>query len=119
LKKVILIPVLIAILVLVAFATTNAYRVPTLEMTFVAQRPDNVEVATLTVEGVRCRGTSGTCAKQIEDVPGVVSMTTYARNHMVIIEYDPTLTDVEILKAEICEPVRARGQLYDVFSITE
>jgi len=118
-KKVIIIPVLIVVLILVAFATTNAYRVPTLDIKFVEQRPGNVAVATLTVQGVKCRGTSTLCAQQIQDIPGVVGMTTYARTHTAIIEYDPSLTDVETIKSEICRPVVSDGKHYEVFKIVE
>jgi hypothetical protein len=118
-KRIIIIPALIVVLILVAFATTNAYRVPTVDIAFVEQRPGSIAVATLTVRGVKCRGTSMLCARQIQDIPGVVSLTTYARTRTAIVEYDPTLTDVAAIKAAICEPVESGGQLYDVFSITE
>lgn len=118
-KKITLIPVAIVVLTLVAFATANVYRVPTVDLTLMEQRPANVATATLTVEGVKCRGTSTLCARQIEDIPGIVSLMTYARTHTVIIEYDPTATDIETIKAAICEPVESRGQLYDVFKIAE
>jgi hypothetical protein len=118
-KKVIIIPVLIVVLILVAFATTDAYRVPTIQLAFVEQRPGNVATATLTVSGVKCRGTSMLCAEQLQDVPGVVGITTYARTHTVIVEYDPDRTDVATLEAAICEPIFRNGQRYDVFSITE
>ncbi len=118
-KKVIIIPALIVVLILVAFATTNAYRVPTVDLTFVEERPGNVAVATLTVQGVKCQGTSMLCAQQIQDIPGVVSLTTYARTHSAIIEYDPEVTDVETIKAAICEPVESQGKLYDVFKILD
>ena len=116
-KRAILIPIAIVVLILVAFATTNAYRVPTVELSFVETRPGNVESVTLTVNGMKCRGMSMTCAGQIEDVPGVVSMTTYARTRTAVIEYDPTLTDVETIKAAICEPIVHEEQTYNVFSI--
>ncbi|MFH1502121.1 MAG: heavy-metal-associated domain-containing protein [Candidatus Eisenbacteria bacterium] len=116
-KKVVFIPLAIVVLTLVAFATSNAYRVPTVDLTFVEVRPGNVETVSLTVNGMKCRGMSMTCAGQIEDIPGIVSLTTYVRTHTAIIEYDPTLTDVETIKAQICEPIVHEGKAYDVFSI--
>ena len=118
-KKALIIPAVILGLVIVAFATTNIYKVPTIDLKFVAERPDNVEVAQLTVQGVKCRGTSMMCAQQLEDVPGVVGMTTYTRTHTAIVEYDPTVTDVETIREAICRPIEQGGQLYEIFSITE
>lgn len=116
-KKAIIIPIAIVVLTLVAFATTNAYRVPTLDITFVETRPGSIETVTLTVDGLTCRGKSGLCGQQIQDLPGVVSLTTYVRTHTAIIEYDPRVTDVETIKAKICEPIVLEGKAYDVFSI--
>lgn len=118
-KKVWLIPAAIVALTLIAFATVDAYRVPTAEISFVEERPGEVEVATLTIEGVKCRGTSSLCAQQISDIPGVVSMTTYTRTRTVIIEYDPTRTDLDTIKSAICRPVEYDGRHYEVFRISE
>jgi copper chaperone CopZ len=117
-KKVVIIPIAIVVLILVAFATTNAYRVPTVEISFVDERPANVETVTLTVNGMKCRGMSMTCAAQIEDVPGIVSLTSYARTHTAVIEYDPTQTDVETIKKEICADIAHEGKVYkDIFTV--
>jgi hypothetical protein len=117
-KKLFVIPIAIVLLILLAFATTNAYRVPTYEHSFVDERPENVETVTLTVNGMKCRGMSMTCVSQIEDVEGVVSFTSYARTRSAIIEFDPTKTDVETLKAEICADVEHEGEVYKgIFTI--
>ncbi len=116
-KKTILIPVAIVVLILLAFATTNAYRVPSVELTFVETRPGSVETVALTVQGMTCRGKSMTCAGQIENLPGVVSLTTYVRTNTAIIEYDPKVTDVEEIKAAICEPIVYEGKTYHLFDI--
>jgi copper chaperone CopZ len=117
-KKGILIPIAIVLLILLAFATTNAYRVPTYEHSFVEERPENVETVTLTVHGMKCRGMSMTCVSQIEDLDGVVSFTSYARTSTAVIEYDPTKTDVETIKAEICTDIEHEGKVYeDIFTI--
>ena len=118
-KSVLVIPIAIAVLILVAFATTNAYRVPTLEITFQDERPASVETAQLEVDGLTCRGKSMLCARQIADVPGLVSLTTYVRTNTAVIEYDPAVTDVETIKRALCEPIVSRGQAYQVFRIEE
>jgi copper chaperone CopZ len=116
-KSVFVIPAAIVALILVAFATTNAYRVPTVQISFVEERPPTVERAELTVDGLTCRGKSMLCARQISEVPGLVSLTTYVRTHTAVIEYDPTLTDLEAVKSALCEPIYQGGQGYQVFSI--
>ena len=59
-----------------------------------------------------------TCAAQIEDVPGIVSLTTFARTHTAVIEYDPTQTDVETIKEEICADIVDEGKTHkDIFTI--
>ncbi len=96
-KKVIIIPAAVLLLILVAFATTGAYRVPTLEVEFVEERPAVVKSVEYTVDGLTCRGKSRGFAGMISGVEGIVSLTTYARSNTAIVEYDPTLTDpVEI-----------------------
>ena len=118
-KNVLIIPVAIAVLILVAFATTNAYRVPTLEITFTDERPDAVERAELTVDGLTCRGKSMLCARQISQVPGLLSLTTYVRTNTAVVEYDPAVTDLETIKRALCAPVVSQGQTYEVFRIRE
>ncbi len=116
-KRVLVIPAAIVVLILVAFATTNAYRVPTVQISFVEERPSTIERAELTVDGLTCRGKSMLCASQIGDVAGLVSLTTYVRTHTAVVEYDPSVTDIEAIKRALCEPVVHDGQDYQVFSI--
>jgi len=116
-KRVIVIPVAIVAFVALAFVTTNAYRVPTLVQTLGAARPSAVKTVHLTVNGLKCRGTSNLFARQIEDVPGVVSLTTYARTHSAIVEYDPALTDPATIRAAAVEPIILEGQVYNVFEV--
>jgi hypothetical protein len=116
--KVVWIPVLIAVLILIAFATTDAYRVPTLEHTF--SEPSN-EVATVrfVVDGVRCRGTAAGFANMIAEVPGVLGLTTYARTNEAIITYDPSLTSPDEIEAAFSKTVEQDGVLYQFFSAVE
>jgi ferredoxin len=114
-KAFIIIPIAIAVLVAVAFATTNTYRVPTLEMTFPGDRPAVVKTVEFTVDGVRCRGTSGFFAEKIGKVPGVVSVTTYARTNTAIVEYDPSLTGPAEIRTVYEAPDTIEGKVYEVF----
>jgi copper chaperone CopZ len=118
-KKALVIPIAIAVLTVLAFATTDAYRVPTIEHSFVEGRPPDVSTVEFTVDGLKCRGTSGMFARQIADVPGVVSITTYARTHTAVVEYDPTVTSPDEIRAAAVRPIVHQGQVYEVFEIVE
>jgi ferredoxin len=114
-RRAVVIPVAIGVLIATAFATTNTYRVPTLEMTFPGDRPAVVKTVEFIVDGVRCRGTSGFFAEKIGKVPGVVSVTTYARTNMAIVEYDPTLTTPDEIRTVYEAPDTIEGKVYEVF----
>lgn len=116
-KKALIIPIAIAAFTFLAFASTNAYRVPTLEQAFSASRPPTVKTVHYTVSGLKCVGTSRLFARQIEDVPGVVSLTTYARTHWAIVEYDPSLTNPSVIREAAVEPIVLEGQVYSVFEV--
>lgn len=115
-KRALVIPAAIAALAVVALATADAYRVPTLQVAFAVERPRTIERAELTVDGLTCRGTSMLCARQIADVPGLVSLTTYVRTNTAVIEYDPTVTDLDAIKRALCEPIVQGGRSYRIFS---
>lgn len=114
-KHAIVIPVAIGVLIAAAFATTNAYRVPTLEHTFPGGRPAVVKTVEFVVEGVRCRGTSNFFAQKIGKVPGVVAVTTYTRGNLAIVEYDPMLTGPAEIRAAYESPDAIDGMEYEVF----
>jgi copper chaperone CopZ len=118
-KKAVIIPLAIALLILLAFATTNAYRVPTADVSFVEddERPDTVVTIEYEVSGLKCRGTAGAFARQIEDVPGVVSFVAYARTHSAIVEYDPAVTDPDAIREAFERPIIHEGESYDVFKM--
>ena len=118
-KKTALIPIAIALLLLLAFATTNAYRVPTADVTFVedGERPATTATVEFEVSGLKCRGTAMTFARQIQDVPGVVSFVAYARTHTALVEYDPTRTDPDALRAAFEKPIVHEGTEYAVFKM--
>jgi len=103
-NKVIIIPVAVLLLILVAFATTDAYRVPTLEVTFVDERPPAVETIEYKVPGLTCRGQSMGFADMIGSIPGIVSLTTYTRRTMAIVEYDPQLITRDEVRALLESP---------------
>jgi copper chaperone CopZ len=116
-KRAIVIPIAIALLTLLAFATTNAYRVPTADLSFVEDRPSTVSTVEFTVNGLKCRGTANLFGRQIAEVPGVVSMTAYARTHTALVEYDPTVTDPDEIRAAAVEPIEHEGEIYNVFEV--
>ena len=103
-NKVIIIPVAVILLILVAFATTDAYRVPTLEVTFVEERPATVETIEYEVAGLTCLGQSIGFADLIGSTPGVVSLTTYTRRTTAIVEYDPQLITPDEIQALLESP---------------
>lgn len=116
-KRAVAIPIVIAVLIGLAFATTNAYRVPTLEHSFVEERPANVSTVEYEVNGLKCRGTSNLLARQIGDVAGVVSIMTYARTHTALVEYDPAATSPDEIREAAVEPIEHEGQIYEVFEV--
>mgnify|MGYP001074498391 CR=1 FL=1 len=116
-RKLFFIPVAIALVIVLAFATTNAYRVPTADMDFTdgKDRPASVEKVVFEVSGLKCRGTANLFAGQIADVPGVLSFVAYARTHTAVIEYDPSLTSVSDIRAAFEKPIESEGEFYEVF----
>ncbi len=117
-KKAIIIPAAIVLVTVLAYATMNAYRVPTADIAFVegSDRPAAVATVEYEVSGLKCRGTARLFAQQIQDVPGVVSFTAYARTHSAIVEYDPTLTDPETIRAAFERTIEHEGETYEVFT---
>lgn len=116
-KRAIIIPIAIVVLTLLAFATTKAYRVPTAELSFVEDRPATVTTVEYEVNGLKCRGTANLFARQIADVPGVVSFTAYARTHTALVEYDPTVTSPDEIREAAVEPIEHEGEIYEVFEV--
>jgi hypothetical protein len=114
-KKAAIIPVAILLVILLAYATTTAYRVPTAEVSFVDERPARVATVAFEVAGLKCRGNANLFAQQIAPVPGVVSFTAYTRTRTAIVEYDPTLTDPETIRLAFETPIEHEGETYEVF----
>jgi hypothetical protein len=114
-KKAAIIPIVILLFVVLAYATTNVYRVPTADIRFTEQRPADVKTVVYEVAGLKCRGTSDLFAQQISGVPGVVSFLAYARTHTAVVEYDPTLTTPDAIREAFERPIVQQGQSYDVF----
>ena len=118
-KKSAIIPLAILLVILLAFATTNAYRVPTADIAFLegADRPAVVSTVEFEVSGLKCRGTAEAFSEQIKDVPGVVSFVAYSRTHSAIVEYDPELTNPEEIREAFEEPIFFEGKTYEVFKM--
>lgn len=118
-KKAVFIPLAIAVVIMLAFATTNAYRVPTADVSFLDgdERPAVVATVEFEVSGLKCRGTAMTFARQIEDVPGVVNFVAFARTRTALVEYDPTKTDPEAIRTAFERPIVHEGTEYAVFKM--
>jgi len=114
-KKGIIIPVAVVLLILLAYATTNAYRVPTLQMQFVEERPATVEMIEYEVAGLTCRGKSMGFARMIGSTPGVISLTTYVRTTTAIVEYDPELITPDEIVRLFETPFVHEGEEYQLF----
>ncbi len=114
-NKVVIIPVAVVLLILVAFATTGAYRVPTLEAQFVDERPGVVQMIEYEVAGLKCRGTSMGFANLIGSTPGVVSLTTYTRTQTAVVEYDPELITPDEIQRLFETPFLHEGKEYVLF----
>ena len=118
-KKAVIIPLAIALVILLAFATMNAYRVPTADVSFIEgdERPTSVATVEFEVSGLKCRGTARTFAQQIQDVPGVVTFVAYARTHTAVVEYDPALTDPDAIREAFERPILHEGKTYEIFKL--
>ncbi len=118
-RKVLFIPIAIVVVVLLAFATMNAYRVPTADVSFVERqdRPAVVATVEFEVSGLKCRGTARTFERQVQDLPGIVSFAAYTRTHTAIVEYDPALTDPDAIREAFEEPILHEGKFYKVFKM--
>jgi hypothetical protein len=114
-KKVAIIPIAILLLILLAFATTNAYRVPTADFSFVEERPARVETVVFEVAGLKCRGMATLFAEQIGALPGVLSFTAYSRTNSAVVEYDPTLTHPDAIREAFEAPIEHEGETYEAF----
>lgn len=118
-KKTAIIPLAIALVILLAFATTNAYRVPTADMSFIEEdeRPATVSTVEFEVSGLKCRGTATAFAQQIQEVPGVISFVAYSRTHSAIVEYDPELTNPDAIREAFEVPILHDGKTYEIFKM--
>jgi copper chaperone CopZ len=116
-SKTVIIPIAIVGLIVLAYATVNAYRVPTLQAQLVEQAPDVVRTVEYVVDGLKCRGTAVGFTRMIATVPGVVGVTVHARTHSAIVEYDPSLTDPEEISGAFTAPIVRDGQSFSVFRL--
>ena len=76
--------------------------------------------ATMIVDGLRCRGTSNFLVKRLQELPGVVGVTTYVQEHRAVIEYEPVKVDVKGLQKAIEAPlIRQDGTAVRPFTVRE
>ncbi len=118
-KKALIIPLAVALVILLAFATMNAYRVPSADVSFVEEedRPATVATVEYEVSGLKCRGMARTFARQIQDLPGAVSFIAYTRTHTAIVEYDPAVTDPDAIREAFERPIVHEGKSDEVFKM--
>ncbi len=86
----IIIPILVLVLMVGGYFLQSMFFFPTNEIALGATGDSTVE---FTVDGLKCRGTSGFFTGMFENVPGIESITTYAANHKAIFVYDSRLID--------------------------
>jgi copper chaperone CopZ len=116
-KRALIIPLGVAMAILLAFATMNAYRVPTADISFVEEedRPAVVATVEFEVSGLKCRGTARTFTRQVQDLPGVLNFVAYTRTHTAIVEYDPALTNRDAIREAFERPILHEGKTYEIF----
>jgi hypothetical protein len=116
-------PSVLAPTVLVAFAAIlligGTWELPTMQHTF-GEIGARTRVVNLTVDGLRCRGTSNYFLQKLGGAPGLQSVNTYVQEHRAEITYDPGLTTVAELRRRIEQPVTLDdGRTIQPFRVTE
>jgi hypothetical protein len=101
-------PVLLPPLVIAAFFATvlggQAWELPTMQHEFSTADAEGQQVEMI-VDGLRCRGTSNFFVARLQEIPGLLGVTTYVQEHRAAIQYDPEAITVEGIREAIEEPV--------------
>jgi hypothetical protein len=110
-------------MVLVAFFATilvgRTWELPTMQHEFAEAKTDGQTVEML-VDGLRCRGTSNFFVARLQDVPGLLGVTTYVQEHRAVIQYDPEVVTVEKIQEVIEDFVHLPdGRMIRPFAVTE
>lgn len=106
--KVWIIPVVIVALSFCGVLGAKKISLPTLTYIFDKNFSGAASTASLTVEGVRCRGTANALRQHIENLPGLVSMVAYGGRHRVVLQYDSSKTNPNQIALAIERPVMTR-----------
>ena len=107
-KKVWIIPAVITILSAAGMLSASKISLPTLTYIYDGSFKGESATANLTVDGVKCYGTSDLLRRHIEQVPGLVSLVAYGGRHRVTLRYDPEKTSSEQLVAAVEQPIMTK-----------
>ena len=115
--------ILLPPLVLAAFFATiiigQTWELPTMQHEFSTTGSDARQVEMI-VDGLRCRGTSNFFVARLQDIPGLLGVTTYVQEHRAVIQYDPTVISVEEIREVIEDFVfLPDGRMVRPFAVTE
>ena len=112
------VPALIAVLVVAGLYGGKLYAIPSFTQEFVAaESAGDLRSVRLKVEGVRCVDTAKLAATVFEGMDGIVSFIAYASKNDVVIAYDATRTDVEMIVKLMEGPVYMKSSDEFVFRI--
>jgi len=101
--------ILTILILLAALFLGRSFELPTIDCTWGVE--EGMELETLKIEGlktVKCYGSSMAFKAKMENTRGVHGVKTYVGSHSVVIKYDPTKTNEELLKEQIFEPSHFR-----------
>lgn len=115
--KVWIIPVVIVALAFGGVMGAKKISLPTLTFIFDKDFHGKAATAKLTVDGVRCFGTSNALREHIAATPGLVSMVAYGGRHRVVLEYDPTKLSLDDIRAAIDRPLTTRQGPMEFFKV--
>ena len=116
-RRVWLVPAVITILSISGLLGAGRISVPTLTFVYDDGFRGQTASAEFIVEGVRCYGTANLLRKQIETVPGIISMIAYGGRHRVTVEYDPARTGPQDILDSIERPLMTANGPMEWFKV--
>jgi len=117
-----MLPVILITLTTAGVAGGRAFALPSYSHAYGPAGSGARASSTLVVQGVRCVDTAATAARQLDGLPGVVSLVAYASRNQLKVEYDPALVGLDDISAALEAPVHdpATGEyLFHVFEVLE
>ena len=98
----IVVPVLVAVMMLTGFVFAFQVKLPTLKQTFpLYETKSGFAQVDMIVQGLRCRGMSGTLAFILENEPGIAYLETYVSEFRARFLFDPAQTNPQKIKEAI------------------